>query len=297
MKRMLSSTMIAVMVLFLVPFTARGRSLEEIRRTKEIRICVSPIHASICVVEPPGCRDGCQISGPAYDAAMAFAAFLGDQIVPLFRSVEWDEQFFNENGVTVKEDSYTPELLASGKCDIYPNNLTKNGWRNNKFDIVTMFPSRKMVIVKRSEKDRFKTLTDLAGKTAAIEKRTSYYTWLLEQNQGIFSENPVKISPSSVDEGLRAVMDGRADFKLLDADAAFWVIRNSYPGLDMAFAAGPTDELGWGFRKEDKDLQEAARTFFEQQRADENSQLNQIWRKYFGMSLTGFVALVSSISQ
>ncbi len=228
---------------------------------------------------------------------MAFVAGLGNGIVPRFRCVGWDEQFFNKNGMTAYEDAYTPELPASGQFDIYPGNLAKNDWRLKKLDFVTLFPNRRMVVVKRSERNRFNTLADLAGKTASVEKSTSHHAWLLEQNQGAFSSHPVAIRLMPVDEGLRAVAGGAVDFTIIDADAAIWTVRNQYPETDMAFAVGPTDEIGWTFRKEDKDLQEAVRVFFHQQRTDKNSELNRIRQKYCGMSLTDFVGLVSSIPQ
>lgn len=297
MKRVLSSCMIVFLALISAPITASGRSLEEIKKTQEIRVCLSPIHPSVCTAQPEGCRDDCQFGGPAYEAAAAFVAHLGGHLAPRFRRVGWDEQFFNKDGVTVQEDTYTPELLASGQCDVYPSNLAKNEWRSKKIDIVTLFPNRRMVVVKRSERDRFRTLADLAGKTAVIEKNTSYHTWLLEQNQGMFASNPMTIRVMPVDDGLRAVMIGEADFTVIDADAAIWALRNQYAEADMAFAVGPTDEIGWAFRKEDKGLQEAARVFSEQQRADKNSELNRIWQKYYGMSLTDFIGLVSSIPE
>ena len=297
MKRVLPFFPVVFVALLLSAVTAAGRSLDEIKKTKEIRVCVSPIHPSVCTARPEGCRDDCELSGPAYESARAFAAYLGDDILPRFRSVGWDEQFFNKDGVTAKDETYTPELLASGSCDFYPSNMAKNEWRLKKIDFVTLFPNRRMVVVKRSERDRFKTVVDLAGRTATIEKNTSYHTWLLDQNQGVFSARPMTIRLMPVDEGLRAVVGGEVDFTIIDADAAIWAVRSQYAEADMAFAVGPTDEIGWAFRKEDKDLQEAARVFSEQQRADRNSELNRIWQKYYGMSLTDFIGLVSSIPE
>jgi membrane-bound lytic murein transglycosylase MltF len=297
MKRVLPFFLIVLAASICAPVGAAGRSLEDIRVTKEIRVCLSPIHPSVCTAKPEGCRDDCRFSGPAYEAAMAFVNYLGNGVVPRFRSVGWDEQFFNKQGVTAHADGYTPELLASGECDFYPSNMAKNEWRSQKIDFVTLFPNRRMVVVKRSERDRFKTLADLAGKTAVIEKNTSFHTWLLEQNQKAFASHPVTIRVMPVDEGIRAVMGGEADFTIIDADAAIWAVRNQYTESDMAFAVGPTDEIGWAFRKEDKDLQNTAREFFEQQRTVKDSELNRIWQTYYGMSLTDFIGLVSSIPQ
>lgn len=277
--------------------TAHARSLEEIEKTRELRVCLSPIHPSVCSATPEGCRDNCSFTGPAYEVAQAFAEHLGKDIHPRFIRVGWDEQFFNKDGVTVQEDAYTPELLASGTCDVYPNYLAKNEWRLKKIDIVTLFPNRRMVVVKRTERGRFRTVADLAGKTATIEKNTSYHTWLQEQNKGAFASNPIRILLLPVDEGLKAVVAGQADFTIVDVDAAIWAVRNQYANTDMAFAVGPRDEIGWGFRKEDKELQEAARLFFEGERASRDSRLNAIWQKYLGMSLTDFIGLVSSIPE
>ena len=150
-----------------------GRSLEEIRKTKEIRVCISPIHPSVSSAQPEGCREDCQFAGPAYESAMAFASYLGSDIAPRVWRVGWDEQFFGKNGATERESGDTPELLASGACDFYPNNLAKNEWRLKKMDFITLFPNRRMVVVSRAARGRFNSMGDLAGKTAAVEKDTS----------------------------------------------------------------------------------------------------------------------------
>jgi membrane-bound lytic murein transglycosylase F len=286
----------AVLMLAFCPFSSiQARSLEEINRTGEIRIGISPIHPSICSAAPQGCRTDCRITGPAHEIALAFAAYLGPNIRPRFLRIEWDEQFFNQAGKTIRENAYTPELLASGQVDLYPNNLSVNEWRKKKMDIVTLFPSRRMVIVNRSRKETIKTLLDLAGKVAVVEKDTSYHTWLQEQNQGVFASHPVRIRLMGTDECLKAVDKGEADFTMIDSDAAIWAVRQEYRNLDMAFPVGATDENGWGLRKQDKDLQEKVRQFFREQRADDHSDLNRIWQKYYGMSLTQFIRLVGAI--
>jgi ABC-type amino acid transport substrate-binding protein len=274
-----------------------ARSLEEIRKSGEIRIGLSPIHPSVCSVLPEGCRTNCRFSGPAYEIALAFAQSLGTGIKPRFLSVGWDEQFYNEEGKTVREGSYTPALLASGQVDLYPNNLSVNKWRKKKFDFVVLFPSRRMVVVHRSQKEKMKKIQDLAGKTALVEKDTSYHTWLQEQNLTVFSEHPMIIRLVTTREGLRLLNDGEANFTVIDSDAAIWAIREEYRNLEMAFPVGGNDENGWGLRKQDQDLQNAVQQFFNRQRADENSDLNRIWQHYYGMSLTEFIRLVSAIPE
>jgi membrane-bound lytic murein transglycosylase MltF len=275
---------------------SHARSLEEIRQTKEIRICIAyPYEPFVKLESPEDCREDCKFSGIFYEESIEFAKSLGDGIQPKFLRVDWDEQFFNKEGKTVIEDSYTPELLASGLCDVYPNNLTKTDWREKKMDIVTLHPSRMMVIVHKSRKKEFKTPADLAGKTVLVEKDTSYQTWMEEQNRTVYAGNPVKIEFMLETPARKAVNAGRDAFLLTDADVAIWGTRNDIKDSVVVFPVGPTEEIGWGFRKNDKDLQAAAQKFFDAQRGNPESVLNTIWKNYFGRSLTEFIALMLSI--
>ncbi|MBI3230146.1 MAG: transporter substrate-binding domain-containing protein [Burkholderiales bacterium] len=202
---------------------------------------------------------------------------------------------FQQKGKTVWEDAYTPKLLASGKCDFYPSNLTKTEWRQKKLDFITLFPSRMMVVIPKGKQAQIKDVNDLAGKTAAIEKDTSFHTWLMAQNQAAWSTNPVKLTLLSTQESFAAVEAGTIDFTITDSDIAIWAAHHQFKNSKTAFPVGPADEIGWAFRKEDKDLQAAAQSFFEQQRKNPNSEINQIWKRHFGRSLTEFITLMALV--
>ncbi len=159
-----------------------ARSLLDIKKSKELRICIVPNHPSKATVEPASCKGECKFTGPIFEMSAAFAKSLGTDIHAKFIRIDLDEQYFNHKGKTDRDTAYTPALLASGKCDFYPNNLTKNEWRLKKLDFMALFPSRMMAIVAKSKQAQIKTVADLAGKTAAIEKDSSYHTWLQVQN-------------------------------------------------------------------------------------------------------------------
>jgi membrane-bound lytic murein transglycosylase F len=216
-------------------------------------------------------------------------------VTPKFSRVGWDEQFFNKEGVVVREGSYTPELLASGRCDFYPY-MTKLPWRLKKLDFVTLYPNRMMVLVHKSKKTEFKTPADLCGKVAATVKDTSFHTWLQEQNERVHVANPIQFEfVTNNEEGLQAVDEGRVDFTITNTEFAMWSTRHRVKNTVSAFVVGPMEYIGWGFRKEDKDLQAAVQKFFDTQRADENSPLNQIWDKYFDMTLIDFIGLMTKL--
>jgi len=271
----------------------QARSLEEIRQSKEIRICLA---SDLFVkAEPPDCRDNCTFSGLIYEESLAFANTIGSDIQPKFFKIGWDEQFFNKEGKIIYEADYTPELLASGKCDVFPTHLTKNEWRLKKMDFVTLFPNRMMVIIRKSEKAKMKTVADLAGKTAAVADATSYSTWMKEQNRTVFAANPIKIAQvfQTDEEGINAVEAGKVDFTLIDSDKALWLARHVLKKATVAFPVGPTDEICWAFRKEDKDLQAAVQKFFDEQRSD-TSVLNKIWESYFGITMNKFITIIQA---
>ena len=274
---------------------AQARSLAEIQQSKEFRVCIAPIHPALAEVSPPECWEQCTFTGPVYDEVVAFAATLGAEVQLKLRRVVWDTQFHNREGVTVREASYTPALLASGTCDVYPNHLTKRAWRLTKLDIVTLIPNRMTVLVHRTRQAQFRTPADLAGKVAAIEKDVSQHSWLQDENTSTYAANPVRLTLMPFNDGIKAVEAGEVDFTMMDSDQALWVTRYQFKHTVVAFPVGPLEEVGWAFRKDDQDLQAAVQAFFAAQRADPNSALQALWTKTYGLSLTKFITLMTAI--
>ena len=269
---------------------AEARSLEEIKGSKELRVCLVPVPGGF-IVEPPNCRENCAFSGDNYDLSSAFAGALAADVKLKVIRVEWDEQFFNKAGKTVREDAYTPELLASGKCDVYATGLTKLPWREKKLAFVVIYPTRMMVVANKSRKEEFKSPSDLCGKTAATVKDTSYHTWLQAQNEGVCATNPIRMQLMTFEESGKAVDSGKTDFLLDNFEGTIW-LGNPFKNSTAAFPVGSPYEQGWAFRKEDKDLQEAARKFFEDQKTAQKSILNKQWEDAVGMSLPQYIERV-----
>lgn len=285
----------AILILGGMAVPSDARSLAEIKKSGELRVCISPYHPYAATAEPAGCQSDCKWNGLVYEEALAFAATLGKKIQPKFVRVNWDEQFFNKDGQTLKEASYTPELMATGKCDLYPSKISKNEWRSKKLDFVVQYVSRMMVIVPKARKDQFKSVQDLAGKTLATERNSSHHTWAQEQNQNVLKSNPIQISLMTTPQAEQAVIDGAADFTLSDAARALWTARRQPSSLAVTFTVGTRDEIGWALRKEDKDLQDLVRIFFDHQRQTPNSAINQIWKTQLGLTLTEFITLMTAV--
>jgi ABC-type amino acid transport substrate-binding protein len=127
-------------------------------------------------------------------------------------------------------------------------------------------------------------------------KDTADHTQLQEQNQGLCAAHPIQMEfVATWDNKWTEVDKGRVNFILDNALPAIWYTRHQAKNSVAAFTVGPMEYLGWGFRKEDKDLQAAVQKFFDTQRADENSTLNQIWEKYYGMTLIDYIGLITKI--
>jgi ABC-type amino acid transport substrate-binding protein len=280
-----------------VVYSAQARSLEEIKQSGGIRFCVAPYGPQIGTVEPPDCLgEQCQFQGPVRALAEAFAQSLGEGIETKYRILEWDEQFHNEAGETVREQAYTPALMASGTCDVYPSWLVKNDWRLKKLAQLTVYPSRDMVFVHQSKKDQFKQLSDLAGKLADIIENSSQHSWLDEQNKTVFQDNPVRVQFSESQTANFEVIDAnKADFTITGPEDALWEMRHHVNNSVAAFPVGSILEVTWGFRKEDQDLQAAFGEWITAQQRDEDSVLNKVWKDTFGLSYAKYIRLVTKV--
>ena len=274
--------------------SALARGLQEVIESGELRACVVPISPAYVRFAAESCLEDCEASGSVPRVVEAFARSLGPGVRPVFHRVQWGEQFQNDQGLTDLAAEYTPRLLASGKCDIYPSHLTRNEWRQKKMEFAILFSSRMMVLVHKDRVGDFQSLEDLGGKSASVDINTSFHTWLEEQNRETFKDNPVRLQVVTVGDENIVVQTGEADFTLQDADVSLWEIANRMQDLRVAFPVGPVDYIGWGLRKEDVDLRDAAQSFFDTQLQDETSELNRIWKEEYGLTLSQLQLLIQA---
>jgi len=283
----LVETLIFTIVLVLAGMSlspdAKARSLNNILKSKEIRICLAGSSKNFYKQN-----------------AMAFVKFLNENhadngLQAKYISFEkWNDQFVKRDGTVDKEAMYIPEPLASERCDLYPNDLVKLEWRQKKLAYVDLFYSRSTIIINKTKVAGYKKIEDLAGKTAAVMEGTSYHTILENLNESELKNNPIKIVFLPQKEAIKAVSSDKYDFAISGADGAFWAITNFAPKAAVAFPVGEKKRVyGWCFRKEDKDLQEAVRTFFSGQLSQIDSEINMNWTKYIGISLSDFALFVN----
>jgi hypothetical protein len=248
---------------------AQSRTLQDIRRDGELRICVAGSSAPFY-----------QVNGEE------FARHLGvrgaSTVLP-----SWDRQFHNAQGVTVMDATYEAALLASGQCDIFPNDLHMTAWRMNKMALVPYFTTRSVVVARPEMRDTLRTPQDLAGRVAAVQAGTAYEGVLRELNADALATRPVVIQTAPTAQSMQRVADRQADFTVIAAESAFKWVRDDLESLDLLFAVGSSTEVGWGVANDAVDLQKALADYFAASRRI-GSRLDMSWRKNYGISLTEF---------
>jgi len=281
--------------LVLAPLQQAGaRSLDEIRRSGELRLCVATSNPPDGVVSPEGCTGYCEFTGLVRDLSDAFAKTLGVTTTRFWVS-SWDEFFQNVDGVTVKEATYTPHLLAAERCDMIASPLVALDWRLSKMDMTCFVPSRMVIVVPKDHAGDYAGIEDLAGKTVAVEQSMSLHSWVEDQNATVLAADPVEISFRDYKDSIAAVDAGEVDFTVVAILDALWQTRHQAENAVVAFAVGPIDEGCWGYPKGADDIATEIAAFFADQRGDADSDLNRIWIEYFGYSFFEFLRIVSAV--
>lgn len=275
--KVITYTIASLLIILFINTAASARSLQEIRKSGKIRMCVAGSNSIL------------------YSRMGAvFARYLGVKAY-IKKLDSWDQQFHNKDGVTLKEEAYTPFLMETGECDCYPNDLVMHEWRMKKLDIVPLFKTRMTVVVHRDKKKDFKNESDLKGKTAAVMKGTTYNTWIEEKNRTDFAENPVNIKFMSTDDSMKAVDSKAVDFTIIGADGALNWTRNKVKNSETAFFVGTVNQVGWAFSKSDKDLRNAAQECFRSMQ-DADSEFDTIWKDEIGIPLSDYILFITDLT-
>lgn len=269
---------LAVICLATVAVPAHSRTLAEIRNSGELRICAAGSSA-----------DFYQTNGEEF--ARALHVRPRTTVLP-----NWDQQFHNDQGVTVIDAAYEPALLASGECDLYPNDLHMIAWRQKKMQLVPYFLTRSVVVARPGMRDLLRQPEDLGGHTATVQAGTAYETWLRELNMSLPKERAVVIQTAPTAQSMRRVADRQADFTVIATESAFRWVRDDFENLDLLFTAGETTEVGWGISPNATDLRDALEQYFATSQRI-GSRLDLSWRKYYGISLVEYQLFSASFDK
>lgn len=258
---------------------ALGRSLEDIQRSGVLRVCVAGSSAEFY-----------------RQNAEALAQHLGLN-AEVLNLKAWDDQFRNAEGTVARDAAYTPQVFASGQCDILPNDLHVLPWRASKMTLVPLYNTRKVVVAHRNLRSRLRAVSDLQGLTAAVQAGTSYDSWLQQQNEGPWQQSPVQLIHRPTADVMKAVATQEADFTVIGSEGAFKGVRGDLDALDILFSVDEEPVVvAWGVPSDAPALAQRVAVFFEDQRRV-GSVLDRNWRRHYDISFMEYQLFDAGFSQ
>lgn len=238
----------------------------------------------------------CHVSKPdhtnnsvvSFDIEMA-QSFL-THIKKNFEAVEikWESIFqYNNRG--------EPLLFSTNRCEFLAASLTASAERKRHFDIVSIYPGRTMVVVRKENLNLYRSISDLRNKIAAAHPNTTYYETLKKINRSFSPKDKISIKISSPQNSSKhQLITGDVDFILLDTADAFAFIKQAGGKVVMAFPASPNEQIGWAFSKTAPRLKTAFKQYYNASKNNPNSIVNKIFLKHFGVNAKKFDDIVFS---
>jgi hypothetical protein len=275
-----------LLILLLLPLTswATPRTYEEILKSKELRICYVLWLSKDTLPNYPS---------PYMEMAVDFAK--KKNLTPKIKEIVWGDQFKNEQGKTMQGETYTPALFESQQCDLYSTNISPLEWRKKLLDLNWIYVSSLTVVVRKEDKKKFKKVDDLKSKTVYVVPNTTYHEWLLEFQKTLKDSEKIKIVEVPEGGTIARLLNKDSDFILFETQNALYSKTHISSDVAIAFTIGKAMESGWGFPKGSEEFKNETVKYFDREKTTSESQVNQIYKKYFGMTLIDYEKLQHSI--
>jgi len=205
-------------------------------------------------------RDG--ETGPEYDLAAAFAAYLGLDI-----EVEVADEFGNLGTLL---DTRQGELIAA--------NLTRTPDREKLFAFGPDYAEVKTLVIYKRGKARPRDVQDLLGLRLSVIAGSSYEALLENAREELPELQWTAEKSKGMEDLLLAIADGEIDATLSDSNI-FKINSQFYPGLKIGFTLAESQPQAWAFSPGDDDsLVQKSRSFFKV--INENGKLAEIRGRY-----------------
>ncbi len=277
-----------LLIMLLLPLVswAKPRTYEEILKSKELRICYTLWLSKDTLPNYPS---------PYMEMAVAFAK--KKNLNPKIKEIIWGDQFKNSEGKTLQGETYTPALLDTQDCDLFSTNISPLEWRKKLMDLNWIYISSLTVVVRKEDKKSFKTTNDLKNKKVYVVPNTTYHEWLLEFQKSLKDAEKMKIIEVPEGGTIAHLLNKDADFIIFESQNALYSKTHISPHVAIAFKLGKAMESGWGFPKGSEEFKNETVKFFEVEKLSTDSEVNQIYKKYFGMTLIDYEKLQHTLIQ
>lgn len=259
---------------------AKPRTYDEIIQSKELKICYPLWIGKDSLADFPS---------PYMEMAVAFAK--KKNLEPKLKLIAWSDQFLNADGKVMQGETYTPALFDKQECDLFASNISPLEWRKKLMDLNWIYISTMTVVVRKEDKKKYKKPEDLKGKTVYVMPNSTYHQWLLQYQETLKDSEKIKIIEAPEGGTVAYLLDKKADFIIYESQNALYAKHNISDAVTIAFSLGKALESGWGFPKGSEKMKSDILEFFEQQKNDPKSTVNDIYKKYLGLTLIDYEKL------
>ena len=203
-------------------------------------------------------------TGPEYDIAAAFAAYIGVEIDVRVADA------FGDLGTLLEDEQ--GELIAA--------NLTRTSAREQTFKFGPDYAQARTIVVYKRGKPRPRKLTDLIGMNLSVIAGSNYEALLKDAQKVLPDLQWTAEKDLGMEDLLLAIVDGDLDATLVDSNI-FNIHSQFYPALKTGFTFADAQPQAWAFLPGDDDsLVQKARSFF--RLIQENGRLARIQGRYDG---------------
>ncbi len=139
--------------------------------------------------------------------------------------------------------------LKAGRLDAVMSSMTDNAERQKEVDFVDYFSAGSSILVKKGNPDKVSSLTDLCGKTVALQRGTTNEELATKQNQTCTQQGKGGLNVLTFDtdpEAQQQVKIGRAVADIADFPVAAYSARTSGGGNDFEVAGEQIDPAPYG---------------------------------------------------
>lgn len=152
-----------------------------------------------------------------------------------------------------------PALLAK-RFDVIDTDLYDTPVRQKQLDFVDYIKAASAIAVKKDNPKNIKGLSDLCGKSVAVEKATTPVTIIENYQSKCGTAGTITMTQfPKITDALLQVRSGRADAFMVNAMAAGYLVKQSQNGNEFVVAPGTYQPVltGPAFRKSDQQLRDA----------------------------------------
>ncbi len=273
MRTSIQISLIAIFLCCFIPDPATARDLEEIKRSGFIRIAFTNTDYNTI----------------NYPLALEFAKYLNVELEEV--TITWEEAFringkIPEYVTTNPGVAYTPDIFR--EVDAIFSTFTILEWRKKLFDFSETLLSAELIIISGQDESP-KSLEDLAGKTIAMMKGTSFETRIAEINDYIGGGITSLLTEDS-DGAKQLLADGQAWGVILDADEALNFMVRHDGQFQIGIPINPISKTAYAVEKGNP-LRKEIESFFET--ITNNGVLDRIFSEMFNLSYSEYTGQIS----